>query len=202
MDLVPVNRVLFDSGALHGSYIAKEWVDQRRDMLRPYPRRVIGMARMGDNQTLVPIFEMLHAEMVFTCTLKGDTTRGMVELAVMPMNDGMDAIIGLPDLLNRFLDLFVTMLENGVLPPSVRPELVEESTNYLSLNELKEKYPDVVDNKPQPPDPLELKNLKQRTHVASGPSTISQNRSTKCCKTTWVCSVHIAHLSGAVRSGS
>ena len=86
VDLVPVESVLFDSEVLHGSYIAKEWLDQRRDMLRHYLRRAIGMARIRDNQTLVPILEILCAEMVFTCTLKCYTTRGIVEIAVLPMN--------------------------------------------------------------------------------------------------------------------
>ena len=112
------------------------------------------MARIMNDQTLVQIIEMLRAEIVSTCTLKGDTTRGIVKRADMPMNDDMDAIIGLPDLLNCFLDLFVTMLENGVRPPLKRPELVEESTNYLSLDELKGKYPDVVCSWSQPPYPI------------------------------------------------
>ena len=88
MDLVPVDCFMFDSGPVHGSYIAKEWVDQRWDMLRPYHRRVIGMASIGDNQKLGSILEMLRAKMVYPCAVKVT-----VELTVMPINYGINAII-------------------------------------------------------------------------------------------------------------
>ena len=154
-----MGKVLWDSGAIDGSYISKEWVDARRSMLMPYLRRVQGMVRMGDNKTLVPILEILRIDVSFMRAKSSEWIRGRIDFAVMPMNGGLDGIIGLPDILRGFLSVFIDLLETAGPCSSTRPTLY-----MLSLEEIKEKYPDTIDSWNGPcdemaPEELELEDM-------------------------------------------
>jgi hypothetical protein len=160
-----LEKVLWDSGAVDGSYVSKEWVDQRRAMLQPYLRRVQGMVRMGDNATLVPIREILRADVRFNKPGTKEMVTGRVDMAVMPTNGGLDAIMGLPDILRDYLDVFVSLLTRAEPYVSARPELY-----MLGLEDLKEKYPDVQDSWSQPPDELAPEELESEDmHAFMGP---------------------------------
>ena len=141
---LPLCNVLLDSGALHGSYISKDWVNARRELLRADLRRVQGAVKMGDNKTLVPIQEILRINVILTRSTTGERVKARLDLAVLDMNGGLDAIIGLPDILNHFLDVFIDLLESASPIESVRPSATE-SISMMTLDELKESYPDLVD---------------------------------------------------------
>lgn len=157
-DYVSLNQILLDSGATGGSYISKEWVDQRRAMFTPYLRRVVGMVRLGDNKTLVPVKEILRIETTIPRVSNGELTTGRVDFAVMEMNGGLDAIIGLPDILRSFLQVFIDALEGASEMPSGGPEL-SETLNMMSVDELKTSYPDVCDTWSQPLDEVAIEEI-------------------------------------------
>ena len=106
------------------------------------------MVRMGDNETLVPIREILRIEVKFV-KQNGEERIGKVDFAVMPTNGGVSAILGLPDILNGFLDIFIDLLETSGPIKSSRPSLY-----MLNLEELKDKYPETIDSWTEPAEEM------------------------------------------------
>lgn len=141
---IELSKILMDSGALHGSYISKEWVDSKRELLRPNLRKVNGAVKMGDNKTLVQIKEILRINVLLTRPSNNERRIARVDLAVLDMNGGLDAIIGLPDILCHYLDVFIDLLEQATPMESVRPA-ANDALAMMTLSELKETYPDLVD---------------------------------------------------------
>ena len=110
---IVVDKVLFDSGALNGSYIDKNFVDLHRAQLeeakclRPVKVRV----KLANNSTDVEIEEMLWVRMRFEhCGVVYTLDE---QLCVMDMNGGNDVIIGLPTIVKNLGSLFQSMLEDA-----------------------------------------------------------------------------------------
>ena len=118
--------VLFDSGALHHSYINKEIVDRHREswksMIKPFAARV----RLADQKTVVHTTEMVTGVLSFMGD-DGVQHEGMVDAIVFNMK-GLDFIVGLPDIVRNFITIFFTMLqqykEDEVYGLVSRPESV------------------------------------------------------------------------------
>jgi hypothetical protein len=108
---VDLNKVLFDSGALQRSYISKEVVNAKqmewKDAIIPFDSTV----RLADQQTQINTSAKVRGSLSFV----GSDSRcyeGSVE-AVVWSCPGIDFILGLPDIVNFFLDLFVDMLKES-----------------------------------------------------------------------------------------
>jgi len=107
---LPVQNALFDSGALHGSYVSKELVDRNRSKLSRWIQKVHGAVKLGDNVTTVNVDEVLIAVVDFQLD-SGERIAKRIKLVVWPM-PGLDMIIGLPHIVRHFMKLFVEMLNN------------------------------------------------------------------------------------------
>ena len=107
-DNIHLNKVLFDSGALHSSYISRDIVDRNRIELMPYLKANPGVVRLGDNTTTVNVKENLVIPIRFTHA--GVEVSAEVSFIVWNM-PGLDAIIGLPDIVNSFCNIFISMIQ-------------------------------------------------------------------------------------------
>ena len=94
-DLLSLSKVLFDSGALHSSYINKDIVDSNRVELYPFLVAKPGVARLGDNKTIIDVKENLV--IIFAFMHEGKEISAEVSFIVWAM-PGLDAIMGLPDI--------------------------------------------------------------------------------------------------------
>jgi len=106
---IPIKKALFDSGALHGSYISKELVDEHRCKLSPCIQKVNGTVKLGDNTTTINVDEVLIAVVNFQLD-SGEHIRRRIKLVVWPM-PGLDMIIGLPHIVRHYMRLFLDMLK-------------------------------------------------------------------------------------------
>jgi hypothetical protein len=103
-----LDKILFDSGALHSSYISKELVDQNRNELTPFLVPNSALVRLGDNKTMVNVKENLVIPVAFYH--EGKRCSAEVSFIVWSM-PGLDAIIGLPDIISSFCDVFIDMIK-------------------------------------------------------------------------------------------
>jgi len=120
---LPIQSALFDSGALHGSYISKELVDLHRAKLSRCIQRVHGTVKLGDNVTTINVDEVLIAVVEFQLD-SGEHISKKIKLVVWPM-PGLDMIVGLPHIVRYYMPLFLEMLK------TVRNRLAPGSLNVL-----------------------------------------------------------------------
>ena len=105
---VMMGKVLFDSGALQSSYISSELVDKNRESWKGRIVKHKGLVRLGDNQTTKEVNERITLRMEF----QGDNQiqhAADVTAWVFDM-PGLDAIIGLPDIVESYLEYFIECL--------------------------------------------------------------------------------------------
>lgn len=107
--IIEVDKILFDSGALHSSYAAKELIDANRDMLEPYIKKWKGKVRLGDNKTTMLIDEIVVLPIVFYDD-DGVRYEATVSFCIFDTS-GNDLIIGLPDIASKFPVLFKKMID-------------------------------------------------------------------------------------------
>jgi hypothetical protein len=136
---VEMSTVLWDSGALHSSYISQQWVHRHREALQNRIRKEETMVRLGDSRTRVHLNEKRRLEIEDTSPVNTlYRRRAGIDFCVMEMK-GMDGIIGLPDILDHFLDIFVEILVDGRHNRSG----VEPMLNMSEVDQLEEKYEDL-----------------------------------------------------------
>jgi hypothetical protein len=121
-----LDRVLFDSGALSSSYIDQGLVDKFRDFWGNSIYEVDGGVRLADQTTTLKIKERARLELSFVRP-EVMKTRAKVDLTIMPM-PGLDVIIGLPDILDHFLELFVDLLV------SAKPDNLQLTHGQANIN--------------------------------------------------------------------
>ena len=112
-DTAKMFSVLFDSGALHHSYISASIVEKNREawasMIRPYEAWV----KLADQKTVVKTKEVVKGMLSFVDD-DGKEYSGEVEAIVWEMK-GLDFILGLPDIVKSFIHLFFMMLKQSQL---------------------------------------------------------------------------------------
>ena len=126
-----MTKCLFDTGALHNSYIDSGIVDDLREILLPciHQFRTTHNVILADNKSMLPVNEYL----LINCSYELNKITYVVSLrlTIPPMNkkgNGNDIIIGLPEIANQFSNLFVSMIKNlitekhRVLSPSSVPQ--------------------------------------------------------------------------------
>ena len=118
-------HVLFDTGALQKSYISKELVDANRAQWVGAVKPHQSVVRMADQLTRKNTSEMVTGVLSFVDD-RGREVKAVIEAIVWEMPK-MDFILGLPDILRHYLDMFIAMLREAEL------SLTEsESDNVLS----------------------------------------------------------------------
>ena len=167
---VVVDKILFDSGAMQASYISKEWIEQHRDVIKSQLRPCAGRVRLADNKTIVGVHERFRTLVSFTIRGTGEVVSGVVDFWVleMPGPGGVSAIIGLPDIVSTFLGVFQHMLEDaaemareGVYLGHLGDLATEVHVlQSMSLEELRQTYPDVQDTWSRPMDEIAPEELE------------------------------------------
>ena len=107
---VKLDKVLFDTGALHRSYISKELVDYYRTSWESHIVLAESIIRLADQKTVLGSKEELMAKVI----IKGEDDKQYtadIDFVVWSM-PGMDMIIGLPDITNHFKEKLIQMLSN------------------------------------------------------------------------------------------
>ena len=108
-EIAKMFNVLFDSGALHHSYISESIVDEHRteweSMIRPFETFV----KLADQSTIVKTKEIVRGILSFVSD-GGTAFWGEVDAIVWKMK-GLDFILGLPDIVRNFITLFFLMLK-------------------------------------------------------------------------------------------
>ena len=107
---VKMFNVLFDTGALQRSYISKELVDAHRSQWRNAIKHSPSVVRLADQVSRKNTSELVIGTIGFIDD-NGREFRAVVEAIVWEMPK-MDFILGLPDILRNFLDIFVKMLRD------------------------------------------------------------------------------------------
>ena len=107
-NVVSLSMILFDSGALHRSYINQGLVDSNREHWRNKISKARSAVRLADQRTVKESSEELEAE-VTVILEDGEKKTANLNLVVWDM-PGLDLIIGLPDITKFFKERFVEML--------------------------------------------------------------------------------------------
>jgi hypothetical protein len=121
-NIINVAHVLFDSGALHASYVSKKFADQYRNILINNFYPIHSAVKLADNKTVINITEQLVVHICFR-DAENIVHSGTVQFMVLETR-GYDIIIGLPAILNTFSKLFISMIMNAADSLcSITPEL-------------------------------------------------------------------------------
>ena len=104
-----VPKILIDSGAVQANYLSKRFVDKHRDVLGGCIKHRPMRAYLADHKTKVDISEVAELKICFE---HGGLKYEIVEIFLIfdMAEGGNDAIIGLPTIVRKLLDLFVSML--------------------------------------------------------------------------------------------
>jgi len=135
---VSVFKVLFDTGALHKSYISADLVERYRESWSSciFPHRAV--ACLADQATRIETKEVVRGTLSFVADDGSTEYSGQVEAIVWNM-PGMDFILGLPDITRNFVDLLTSMLRvttnevsSVALDTDMRPgEIIQWSTGEV-----------------------------------------------------------------------
>jgi len=105
------SKILLDSGALNSSYISQELVERYAGVLGSGIREAKGTVMLGDNETTATVTGKISLPVTILDDNDGETTAS-IDMWVWSM-PGTDIIIGLPDLVDHYLDTFVSILEKA-----------------------------------------------------------------------------------------
>ena len=128
---IKVNKVLFDSGALHSDYIAATFVKKHRKELEPFIYKAESIVRLGDNQTLIKIKERIKIIITFKGG-NGITYSASINPCIFDTT-GNDLIIGLPSIATNFAELFKDMVDVAAVN-------IRKSSEHLAHSELMEPW--------------------------------------------------------------
>ena len=106
-DAIMLKSILLDTGALHGSYIDVDLVEENRRILKPFIVPVRVRVKLGDGKAFVDVTEAVKLPIMCRAS-SGRRYAKSITMHVMPLNS--DAIIGLPHLLGAFSGLFQEQL--------------------------------------------------------------------------------------------
>ena len=126
-----VKSVLFDSGGLCDSLISKKIVDANRKEWQPYLKKIRTSVKLGGTKSQQEVSEQLILSLtVIDFDLHEHTATFKAHVWDM---DELDMIVGLYDIINKFNDLFIQFITNGVKEHLKRNEL--SSSNTLQTEE-------------------------------------------------------------------
>jgi len=129
--VVHLGKCLFDSGALHASYISPKLVDKYRSVLGPYIMPISGRVTLGDASTSHNVSEMIPMKLRFMDD-NGLEHIGTVNL--VSFESGSHVIVGLPDILRTFGTLFLHMIQTAMKDPSLLQNLVVRRPSVQALS--------------------------------------------------------------------
>ena len=156
----PVQRILFDSGAIQASYVSSAWLDEQRVLDQNLEvHEVNSHVLLGDNRTRVKITEAVNLRLKFIRD-NGKEVIADVLCYVIPHSPNTTPIIlGVPAILSASLfDYFLEILREGfrLIGHSERSSKARAENYMSSLQNIKEElipWPSVRD--PLSPEELE-----------------------------------------------
>ena len=126
---IPIDKALFDTGALHGSYISRKFISLHQDELQHMLQPCHGVIKLADSKTTASIDHVIDLPVLFV----GDDYRehcGIVRFYVFETMDN-DVIIGLPAIVKYFSPLLKQMIDNAV-DMEVNPSLSSQAVDAIS----------------------------------------------------------------------
>ncbi len=135
VEAITVPKVLFDTGALHASYIDKAFVDMHRDKLQNALSICRTVARLADGTSRW----MRSVGLQSHIDSKGKKHTATIPLLVLPSST-TDVIVGLPHILVAFGDLFQDMIDVAI----TEAEGIATTVDFLDA---------IADYKDIPPEP-------------------------------------------------
>ncbi len=121
---------LFDTGALHDSYISKAFVKRNIKALAPFLKPCEGWVRLADNKTTTFIDQMANANIAFIGN-DGVEHKAHVSFCVFDMTDN-DIIVGLPAIIQHFHALHKQMFDAAVAQHQPITPAVDNSVSTVS----------------------------------------------------------------------
>ena len=109
---IPIDKALFDTGAICGSYISSTFVQKHFHLLEPFLVPCDRKVKLADNKTLAPIKFLIDLEVSFNGE-KGEPHKGKIIFSVLDTTSN-DMIIGLPAIIKFFSDLHKEMIDSAV----------------------------------------------------------------------------------------
>lgn len=103
-----VDKVLFDTGALHTNYISKIFVQNNLDILQPYIKHKHSKTTLADQKTTIELEHIAYLPITVT-DKDGYQTSAVLPFWVFEMT-GNNMIIGLPAILRHFSSIMVDMI--------------------------------------------------------------------------------------------
>eukprot|EP00981_Chlorochromonas_danica_P004080 scaffold783_cov324-Ochromonas_danica.AAC.1 len=110
--VINLNRVLFDTGAIHANYISSKLVQKHSNLLYSKLQPCKSAVKLADNATTVVIQNSISLAVSFMDD-DGHEHVATISFFVFP-TDGNDMIIGLPAILSSFSKLFLLMMKAAI----------------------------------------------------------------------------------------
>ena len=130
-DVVRLGTILFDTGALHRSYVSEDLVNSNRGKWGSKLVPVKSVVRLADQKTTKESKEELEAE-VEVAASDGSKQQATLVMVVWNM-PGVDMIIGLPDISKYFKETLVDMLANVEIVSDLEPGEVIQWSEGIRL---------------------------------------------------------------------
>ena len=110
--LLGVPRVLWDSGALHGNYISKRFLDANYPFLKAMVSVVDSAVTLADNKTSLRITQEVEIPLLLGAMDGSPAVTCVATFSVIEC--GADIILGLPSLVGQVSELFIAMIRRAV----------------------------------------------------------------------------------------
>ena len=111
-DSIPVDKALFDTGAICGSYIASNFVQKYLGILEKFLIPCNHKVKLADNKTVAPIRNSIDLNIQFIGE-NGYKHKARITFSVLDTTSN-DMIIGLPAIVKHFSDLHKEMIDSAV----------------------------------------------------------------------------------------
>ena len=112
-DPITVSKVLFDTGALHSSYLSISFFEKHKEKLLPFLKPHKGCVRLADGKTFINTNHVINLPISFVGN-NDNKHSAIVDFTVFPNTGANDIILGLPDIIFHFSKLHMEMIENAV----------------------------------------------------------------------------------------
>lgn len=122
---LPIDTVMFDTGALSASYVSPSYIAQHSKLLARFLQSTSRTVYFADEKTHVTVEQLLALPIEFKAD-DGTPYRATLQFNVFDIGH-KNAIIGLGDICQYFLPLLVTMLHDG-------KAIADNNLNNLSSN--------------------------------------------------------------------
>lgn len=109
---IPITTALFDSGALHASYISERFVNAHMDVLKPHLAASRSVVKLASGNANLSITQHLNLSVIFA-DATGKEYGASLRLYVLPDSDN-DLLIGLPAIVVHYGKIYLERIRAAV----------------------------------------------------------------------------------------